>query len=24
MQKSPLRIEIDNDEYYRLIGSDQE
>ncbi|XP_063239141.1 nuclear cap-binding protein subunit 3-like [Bacillus rossius redtenbacheri] len=21
-QKSPLRIEIDNDEYYRLIGSD--
>ena len=24
VQKSPLRIEIDNDEYYRLIGSDQE
>lgn len=24
LQKSPLRIEIDNDEYYRLIGSDQE
>lgn len=24
IQKSPLRIEIDNDEYYRLIGSDQE
>ncbi|CAG2055920.1 unnamed protein product [Timema podura] len=23
-QKSPLRIEIDNDEYYRLIDSDQE
>jgi hypothetical protein len=24
LQKSPLRIEIDNDEYYRLIGSDHE
>jgi hypothetical protein len=24
MQKSPLRIEIDNDAYYRLIDSDQE
>ncbi|KAJ9586285.1 hypothetical protein L9F63_020079 [Diploptera punctata] len=24
IQKSPLRIEIDNDEYYRLIGSDQD